>query len=106
MNALGGPWLPPRDGGPRPRALPRASRAERLKRGAMAKHRRKGERSEDDERVVQSARHGTRAWRADGREARRRERAPEPGGLEWMSCHAVRLVQYASVAAGHADWPA
>ena len=27
------------------------------------------------------------------------------GGLEWMSCHAVRFVQHASVA-GHAGWPA
>ena len=31
---------------------------------------------------MQGARHGTSAWRAEGREARRREGAPEPGGAE------------------------
>jgi hypothetical protein len=71
-------------------------RAERQQGGGVAKHRRGDERWEERERVVQGARHGTSAWRAEGREARRREGAPEPGGLEWMSCHAVRLVQHAS----------
>ena len=43
--------------------------------------------------VGDGARHGTCAWRADGREARRRERLPELGVLGCGSCHAVDLVQ-------------
>ena len=89
QHAPGGPKLPPRDDGPRPRALRARRRAERLWNRAIAKHRRKAKRSGERGRVVQRARHGPSAWRADGREARRRSEAPELGVSRGFPCHAV-----------------
>ena len=63
-------------------------RAERQEGGGVAKHRRGDERPEDRERVVQGARHGTSAWRAEGREARHREGRRSLGG--WSGCRAMQ----------------
>jgi hypothetical protein len=90
------PWRRPRSGGPRPRALPRTLRAERGTGSAVAERRRGGGRSGDCGRVVQSARHGACAWRAGGRESRRREEAAGAWGrgVE-VGCLAEGLVQHA-----------
>jgi len=87
-----GPWLPPSRRRASPSRAPAhvaAPSAGRAVKGRAPPWRRRGE---ENASVGGGARHGPCAWRADGREARRREEAPEPGDLEegramqWGTC--------------------